>query len=558
MKSERRFSHMKIRKVKAFTALWLVVLLTTTLFPATAFGHSHMLDIPRPLGPEEVALLESILGPDDFILGEIYVTEPRPIEEFWTSEHVIDLSPEELEELKERMGYFDEITPVPLDYAELPLITDVYFTPDYEGAEPIRIEFIPASEYVPIEYLPEQLQEDISAYVELGIIPANAVADIAVSNLRTLGREPLTLNGEYLFDFFIVNQGTLNAAAVRVRVYIDNQVAGVMDLGTIPARAGGTIEFRFRLGGNVGGNRTMMLSSSTTSPETNFMNNMVSRMFRWQVVQGFVDLRVENIRNLTSGNAPFVATNPQTFSFFVHNRGTISSLSASAELSIETLILDEHYIGTMPASSWIELRITLNLLRSGNPRFRVNARDRNGNTGFAQATFTVLPDGCGIWSRRLTGDTRNITIQVDHPNILPVDFVRNVANEWNNISSNIHISQVAANISGTPTANIWDRNLSDPDAGGSFSPNRAGNFTGGEIVISMRHWNSTTPDNPWRRGIILHEIGHLLGLNHPHDTSATSDGNPLCLDFAVMRYRPLSTNYVTDHDRAALRRQHGN
>jgi hypothetical protein len=365
-----------------------------------------------------------------------------------------------------------------------------------------------------------------------------------------------------MFDFFIANTGTLNANAVHVRMYLDDQFQGLMTLGMIPANASGTASFSFRLGGNHGGSRTMRLTTTTSTPVSNFDNNTTSRTFRWQVVPGFVDLQVEGINNLVSGNNPFIATNPQIYSAVVYSGGTLSAISTNAEFSIDGQIVSEFYIGTMPPSYWIELRWTINLVRSGSYRFQVTARDRSLNTGSSHRTFVVLPDGCGVWSRTLVdgvNTTRNISIQVDHPNITPVDFVRDAANEWNNISSNIHISTVGTNLAGTPTVNIWTRNLADQAIGGYFSPNtERGNFTGGYIAICSTSWFNAGSGHPWRKHIIVHEIGHLLGLSHPFDLREGMGGNAFCRDFAAMQYPPLSTANVTAHDRAALRRQHGN
>ena len=186
---------------------------------------------------------------------------------------------------------------------------------------------------------------------------------------------------------------------------------------------------------------------------------------------------------------------------------------------------------------------------------------------------SYTPDGCGWNWNRFRGNGSNITINLAYPDI-NANLFRSWSRQWNGIVSGVEITEVDHNVNNA-TAYVVVYEFTDQSRRGwygYFQPLNwsliDGGHQNGRIGLNEQFWyeppsylvNHFGTMTGYRRALVIHEVGHLLGLGHPFDVN--DGGNPLCLDYAVMQspansrfgYVLWSTN-VTEHDRVAMRRR---
>ena len=281
----------------------------------------------------------------------------------------------------------------------------------------------------------------------------------------------------------------------------------------------------------------------------------------------FVDLR--GIRIDSTKPQPLDAFVIQSFDAVIGNFGNATA-SPYIYLFIDGFRVAHGNLPLLPAGSAMEVGFGNLVFRtSGVVSFEIRVRERflqdmNLIHNTMRRNFTIQPDGCGLWSRRLIGNTRNISFSVNDPRI-DTNLVRAATDDWNGISSNVNFSTVGVNLS-NPTASIATEVLPSM-YGGRFIPNTiSGNFTGGVIQVNRYNWEHGIPHvvhvTVMRDIVLRHEIGHLLGLHHPvdaHDPEVTA--NIHCRYPAVMhdmnRMLCSVSPRVTNHDMRALINQHG-
>lgn len=488
---------------------------------------------------------------DEIVIESIKFSQPMPIEEFLASEDAASLSPETRREIEEKLEVGKSPNNEAVQFSNSAYTIDVVdFT--FEPDEKIDVSIIPAGEMTLKDYVylfrPEFLAEEGSN----SGVSASSQCDLYVNNLySSSGSQPFAINSPYNFTFTIGNSGPADAAGVTCDVYLDNDYAGALNFGTIPANTSGNVTIAISVGyGGYGGLRTLKINAGTLTPDSSYLNNGISRAFTWKKN---VDLVTDDLQNHTSGDTPFEATISQVYSVLVFNYGKDTATSPCAELKVYSnnnlLLTDEFDLPELPERYVSVLSWNQSIYRSGHYTFQVTSKDRidtvdaDPSDNTIAKTFECIPDGCGISSLyTLVGDTTNISLSVIDSR-LDVSDVASAAQEWNGITREIHIEIVERDLlNPTCTITVSEASLGN---GGYFRPNFLPNYTGGRIVIIC--------DNPDSRHVMVHEIGHLVSLLHPHED------NPLYYDDSSMQYNlSLWKDYVTPHDKRALIKKWGN
>ena len=562
-----------MRKLKTIAALCLVVILASGLLSSAVYGLDR--DCCHTIS--EYFMPREVLSDTPIVIeeGVLEFSEPISIEQLLAERaDILDVeSMTALESMLEesRMGYADQFRG-----SENELTLDSMLETGEEVSD-FEFEFLSLSE---LEQRSDSLssmfslgQVDMDSYDSLAVVPSSTLADLAIWDLLTNSQPPLAFNVQHRFSFVLLNMGGSPAHNTAFRIYLDGQFLLSQHLGTVGPWDGGIGSFFITVpSGNPGGLREVRVTVSTSSPQSNLANNVVSGWFRWMPTvppAQFVDLRMVQLES--KNPQPLHAFVRQSFDAVIGNSGNAVA-SPHVYLIVNGNTLASGPLWPLPAG-YVQI-VTfsdLMLAPTGFYQFEVRVRertleDRNLHLNSIQRTFVFHADGCGHFRFRLIGDTRNITLSVDDHRIL-TGLVQDAANDWNGISSNINISRVGTHLS-NPTATL-EIGIVASGAGASFTPNTFGNYTGGRIVLNIDPWNAggyRITSDVWRRYVLRHEIGHLLSLQHPNDIHDPDvrNGNLYCGYPAVMQtirdqwpYTTRISDAITNHDIHALINRHG-
>ena len=581
-----------MKKIKIFVSLCLITVLTSSLFStatlADSLASSSEYMAPYGATAEFDLNVQNDDAIEDFISAEVLeMPEPFSVEDFIHTEYFASMDLESRREFESKLEAFtSEVSgraEQGADY-DYPLVFDFSYEIVWDVMPDVELE-----SYYDSNIYQESMQE-LNGIEEIDVFDMQQVqpldvfaADLRVLNLRTTGRPPLTFGTRYDFTFLIQNLGRANAANTVVRLYLGLGHIGTINLGTIPANAQGNVNFSFGLSvGDQGGPRMLTARASTTTHDINPNLSYTASIIEWQPTVQFIDLAVHDLSNRTSGSQPFRVGDTQTFQVVIVNWGNIAS-----DAPIFTVLVNGGSIGLtnvnlprLPAGHGVNFPFAITTNRSGNFDFTASTRDRNRRdidyrNNELSRRFVSIPDGCGYNWRRFGGDANNITLNLKYPD-LNANNMQTWARQWNGIVDGVRITNVSHNLNNATTYVVVAEMTEDnyfyrPGRRylfGYFQPlnsNILGRHRNGRIWLNERYWYNTPPtlQPNFHRGLVIHEVGHLLGLGHPHDWR--DGGNTDCIDYAVMQSPVLDQNNrvqrglwatnVTEHDREALRRR---
>ena len=569
---------------KSRLALLLALLIIMSPFSLVMVAESEKYEIKY----DEVVYLDihenTNLMQEEYVvgIGEPIVSEPIPIEDLLDSE-CIEI--EAYQKFREKYMISREW----VDNADR-LINPEYKVEigelDYTIDEGMDVRFLSEDELLceEYDYLFEnnqaigiaQLSQKDRISSSMTRTSSNPSCDVYVKGLyNSSGQQPpFKINEAYEFSLELGNNGQIAAANVVAKIYMDNVLMGVLNVGSIPASARYDMQVYVTLGyGANGGWHLLRIEASTTTPDANPNNNAVSASYQW--VQN-VDLAVLSLINSTSGNTAFETTATQDFKVVVANFGPDTAYSPYIDLDIfENSInrySDRFYYHSLPYLTGVQVSWPLYISRSGNYRFEASAYDLYVDDVYMDdnmlpAYFTCIPDGCGASSHTLrTYDNNNLILSVNDQRISVTD-VQDARNQWNGISSYINIGTVSQN---NPNAvcDIKVDHLNNDEVGRfTYSYNAFGVYQGGTISIAEGCYDAngnyvydgnsgnSSYRTHWLMYTLIHEIGHLISLDE------VEYANSLCNDYSVMfTDGPLhvqdvnspKTHYVTPHDIKSL------
>jgi hypothetical protein len=254
---------------------------------------------------------DELLSNEASDFGSIVISDPIPIEQLLLSGNVASFDIETQnaieEKLSDRQKRIDNASL--FCNAEYTIeIVDFSFNTD----EKIEVQIISNEEILLEEYDYLFVNDDIAAKERSSIIrlSSNSNCDLYVKDLyNSNGTQPFLIAAPYNFTFTIGNNGLLDAVGVACTVYLDNDYAGAINVGTIPAYVSGTITIAVTVGnGGYGGARTLKISAGTLTPDLNKSNNQKTGAFIWRKN---VDMASINLQNNTSGNNPLMRLLPK-------------------------------------------------------------------------------------------------------------------------------------------------------------------------------------------------------------------------------------------------------
>jgi len=427
---------------------------------------------------------------------------------------------------------------------------------DASLVEKYGIKFIPSKEAPLNEY-----RYDISQSNE----PTRTTCDLYVSGLScSLGSKPIPINKSTTFSFAMGNNGSVGAVGTILLLYVDvgsaSTYIGLLTFGTFPANYNQNFAIALTFGLSwQGGSKVLRLEAQTSTPDSNLGNNTTSKSFIWQ---NNLDLAVYTLLKSPGPAGKMTGTSPYSFSFDIVNFGldnTATKTYALVEVrdfaSGSLLYNDKLYLPTLKPGQKVNVQFPVQVNRSGV--YKINAiagddvnDDTDPDDNVIWDKYTCIPDGCGTWFASLACDKTDIRISVNDTKIT-LASVQSAANQWNGISSHINISSVGEYLP-ISTCTIVSGPVAN-SSGGLFTPSliSLSDYIGGIIIIN----NAPHGSGAWfDRYVLVHEIGHLVSLHHPHEA------NPICADYAAMQYdtKGLWSDTVTEHDKIALRNKWGN
>ena len=385
-----------------------------------------------------------------------------------------------------------------------------------------------------------------------------SAADVSLSNLSTSYSQPLQIAQNIPFTFKISNNGGSAANNLQLSFYCDDQLVEAFVIGSVPAGASGTVTLHFV--SSVGGRHSIKIvaNENRSVTESNYNNNTVVNSFTWVSLQQYVDLGAYAMGSELG--TTFESNQTVEFIFAVVNYGTKDVYNAPVHITVSGIT-----IGEIPASVQARtiqnLRCYLTFARKGvyTVGLSVDPQNTSGDVDMTDNklynNYNITYDSGEQYAAYWASTPNSLKVYVRNTaSLATLDEISAASQRWNSISTNVNFSKVAANVSelGGGYDIIVDPITTAPEVA-AFAAILNGNVIVDEssnesysLGLLALNRNGFLPQvsKTDRIGILAHEFGHLLGLDHT-----------TCGDYSIMAEgsSPLWYANITEHDKYVLR-----